>query len=121
MKSKLKEIRDQRFVMTIEENGCIERISPLIDTVNARVETVGAIADVNAQYSETLTEFFDPHIHFREMGRKLEDLDLVMTGKIGGAVTKMIGCKTLVDTVVGILLNASHAPNRYPDLITRGH
>jgi hypothetical protein len=63
MKNRSTTIRDQRFMMTVTENGCIDRINPLVNAVTAKIETIGAIADENARHTETLTDFFDPHVH----------------------------------------------------------
>ena len=62
MKNKSQEVRDQRFVMAISQNGCVDRITPLVGTVSAKNETIGAIADENAKHTEQMTHFFDPHI-----------------------------------------------------------
>jgi hypothetical protein len=48
--------------MTIAENGCIDRISPSIDSVITRVDTIGAIADETARHTKKITDFYDPHI-----------------------------------------------------------
>lgn len=45
-----------------------------------------------------------PVFDFRLMGSKLEALGLVVTGKIGDATTRVIGCKSLIDMSIHILL-----------------
>jgi hypothetical protein len=54
MKTKQKKFRNRHFVMTVMENGCIDKLRLLIDTVRAEVETIGAIADENAMHTEKL-------------------------------------------------------------------
>lgn len=44
-----------------------------------------------------------PAFDFGRMGKKLEDLGLVKIGKIGGAVTRLISSRSLVDTAIRVL------------------
>ncbi len=44
-----------------------------------------------------------PTFDFRRMGNRLEDLGIVRIGKIGGAVTRLISSRSLVDTAIRVL------------------
>jgi len=44
-----------------------------------------------------------PAFDFRQIGRRLEDLGIVKIGKIGDAVTKLMSCRSLVDTALSVL------------------
>jgi len=44
-----------------------------------------------------------PTFDFRQMGQKLENLGIVRIGKIGGAVTRLMSCRSLVDTAASVL------------------
>ncbi len=63
LKNRSKELLNQRFVMELGKNGCVDEIMPVIKSVSAKIETIGAIADENAIHTEALTCFFDPHVH----------------------------------------------------------
>ncbi|MEI8248553.1 MAG: hypothetical protein WCI51_22170, partial [Lentisphaerota bacterium] len=55
--------RNQLFVIDVAENGCVDKISPVVKSVTAKIETIGAIADETAKPTEKLTTFFDPQIN----------------------------------------------------------
>jgi hypothetical protein len=63
LENRSKELCNQRFVMELAENGCVDKIMPVIKSVSAKMETIGAIADENARHTAKLTDFFDPHVH----------------------------------------------------------
>ncbi|MCX5642189.1 MAG: hypothetical protein NTY10_02990, partial [Candidatus Omnitrophica bacterium] len=57
-----KKLAGKEFTLEIDKNQCIRRILPNIQTVRARTETIGAIADEEAISEKTLTSFFDPKV-----------------------------------------------------------
>ena len=63
MANKSNIFRNQFFVMDVAGNGCVEKIWPVVKSVTAKIETIGAIADENAKPTEKLTAFFDPQIN----------------------------------------------------------
>ncbi len=63
MKDMPRIFRDQRFSISISANGCVNEIRPLVNSVCAKIETIGAIADENARPTATLNDFFDPRIN----------------------------------------------------------
>ena len=63
MKDMPRIFRDQRFSISISANGCVDEIRPLVNSVCAKIETIGAIADENARPTATLNDFFDPRIN----------------------------------------------------------
>lgn len=63
MKNMERIFRNQRFTISIARSGCVNEIRPLVDSVCAKIDTIGAIADENAKPVETINHFFDPHIH----------------------------------------------------------
>ena len=55
-------MNNEKFAMNLTDNGCVEKISPLIDSVTASIKTIGAIADESARPTEIISDFFDPGI-----------------------------------------------------------
>ena len=56
-------ISDQHFLMTVNSKGCVDKISPQLEAVNAQLDTIGAIADDNAKHVDQIDEFFDPQVN----------------------------------------------------------
>jgi hypothetical protein len=42
MKNGTRIIRDHRFAISIAENGCVDKIMPLVDSVCAKIEAIAA-------------------------------------------------------------------------------
>ncbi len=62
-KNRSGKFQNQHFVISIAENGCVNEIRPLVNSVRAKIETISTIADENARPTVTLNDFFDPRIH----------------------------------------------------------
>jgi hypothetical protein len=55
----MKRLKDDRFVMTVDSHGCVDRIAPAARSVRTKLDTIGAIFDETARHEGVLETLFD--------------------------------------------------------------